>query len=73
MYPFKREYLHKKMLNLHLQDKPPVDKAEERIDKKGQDSKEAKKKKKLDPAKFIEEELDEKIYKKLKYFPDEWY
>ena len=61
------------MLNLHLQDRPPVEKAEEKVDKKAQDSKEGKKKKKFNPAKFIEEELEEKIYKKLKYFPDGWY
>lgn len=63
------------MLNLHLHDQNPS-KTEEEKNKKTQASMantSTKRKKKFDPAKYIEEELDEKIYKKLKYFPDQWY
>ena len=70
-YPYRKEYLHKKMVNLHLEAPDTMQKVEEN-EKTTSDSKQLAKLKKMTLEerlnRYIEDQLHENVYSKLLYY-----
>ena len=66
-YPYRSEMLHKTILNLHLNDeRPGKKKRKDGLPTPLFDSE-------IKMENFIDKQWLDKVYQKLKYYPDEWY